>query len=224
MENNNILGEFIRTNRVNKDISLRGLSDITGISFSHLSKIERGEHAPSKDIIADLAKALELSEYDLLIMAGYQTDAETYFWTQVYENVINDERYKKLVIPGEADNFKDKTLEAIKMRNAYLHLGIEISGIRDIISDHFFAVASSNPRKPLKKFKKVVSEVEEELGKEYIEWIELADQLASKGYTPSMVVDKLNAYDDILSDLLDFTANLESFPTQRIKPLKYKRR
>ncbi|MFS0674243.1 helix-turn-helix domain-containing protein [Ornithinibacillus sp. 179-J 7C1 HS] len=69
---NNNIGDFLRNYRKeNNGMSLRALSEKTGISFSHLSKIERGEHNPSKPTLRLLAKKLELELDDLFIMAGF---------------------------------------------------------------------------------------------------------------------------------------------------------
>lgn len=64
-------GEFLRENRKDKKISLRKLEELTEISFSHLSKIERGEYQPSRDSVISIAEALELDEDVCMIMAGY---------------------------------------------------------------------------------------------------------------------------------------------------------
>ncbi|WP_449355647.1 helix-turn-helix domain-containing protein [Virgibacillus natechei] len=70
-ENRNKIGKFIKKYREEKEMSLRALSEITGISFSHVSKIERGEHTPSKETISIIANKLDLDENELLIMSGY---------------------------------------------------------------------------------------------------------------------------------------------------------
>ncbi|GLO65006.1 helix-turn-helix domain-containing protein [Oceanobacillus kimchii] len=70
-EKRNKIGRFIKKYRQEKEMSLRALSEITGISFSHVSKIERGEHTPSKETISIIANKLDLDENELLIMSGY---------------------------------------------------------------------------------------------------------------------------------------------------------
>lgn len=51
--------------REEKNITLRKLSEITGISKSHLSYIERGEKEPSLSIIIRIAIALNIDEKEL---------------------------------------------------------------------------------------------------------------------------------------------------------------
>lgn len=69
--NEKLLGEFLKTERRKKKISLRNLEGLSGISFSHLSKIERGEYTPSRTTVSLIARALNLDEDKLLVMAGY---------------------------------------------------------------------------------------------------------------------------------------------------------
>lgn len=65
------LGEYIRLSRTEEKISLRKLEDLTGISFSHLSKIERGEYKPSREFVEIISNALDLDEDICMIKAGY---------------------------------------------------------------------------------------------------------------------------------------------------------
>ena len=51
--------------REEKNITLRKLSEVTGISKSHLNYIERGEKEPSLSIIIRIAVALNIDEKEL---------------------------------------------------------------------------------------------------------------------------------------------------------------
>lgn len=64
------LGSFIREQRSGARLSLRRLSDLTGISNPYLSQIERGLRRPSADILQQIAKALRISAETLYIRAG----------------------------------------------------------------------------------------------------------------------------------------------------------
>lgn len=216
MEMSNKLGEFIRSVRLEKDISLRKLAEISDVSFSHLSKVERGDHVPSKDIIEKLSASLEVSEYDLLILAGYQTEAETRFWIEVFEETISDERYFKFIKDLRIFSEVDMSVEAIKFRNEYMHGSNMSDEQREIISEYFFAVASRTERKPIKHSNRLVSEVKEEIGEEYLKWIELADKLSKKGYTPESVMYRLEELDEIETDLSNLLIKI------RIKDAKKK--
>lgn len=68
-------GEFVKTARKDLGYTLRELADKAELSFSQLSKIERGESNPSQSTIERIAYALNINKYELLALAGY-LDAE----------------------------------------------------------------------------------------------------------------------------------------------------
>ena len=64
------LGTFIRDQRRNSRLSLRGLSERAGISNPYLSQIERGLRKPSAEILQGIAKGLRISAETLYERAG----------------------------------------------------------------------------------------------------------------------------------------------------------
>ncbi|MFV1990920.1 MAG: helix-turn-helix domain-containing protein [Acidimicrobiales bacterium] len=64
------LGEFIREQRRRGEMSIRSLSELSGISNPYLSQIERGLRKPSADILQQLASALKISAESLYVKAG----------------------------------------------------------------------------------------------------------------------------------------------------------
>ncbi len=64
------LGEFIREQRRMGRLSLRKLSELSGISNPYLSQIERGLRKPSADILKEIARALSISVESLYVRAG----------------------------------------------------------------------------------------------------------------------------------------------------------
>ncbi|MFK0257369.1 helix-turn-helix domain-containing protein [Streptomyces sp. NPDC090445] len=64
------LGEFLREQRRQAQLSLRQLADAAGVSNPYLSQIERGLRKPSADILQQLAKALRISAETLYVQAG----------------------------------------------------------------------------------------------------------------------------------------------------------
>jgi transcriptional regulator with XRE-family HTH domain len=64
------LGAFIREQRLLEQRSLRGLSEMAGISNPYLSQIERGLRRPSAEILQQIARALEISAETLYVRAG----------------------------------------------------------------------------------------------------------------------------------------------------------
>src|SRR5256712_11081945 len=64
------LGSFIRNQRVNERLSLRGLSALAGVSIPYLSQVERGLRRPSAEILQAIAKALRIPAETLYVKAG----------------------------------------------------------------------------------------------------------------------------------------------------------
>ena len=52
-------------------LTLGGLSAKSGVSASHLARVERGDRFPSAQILRKIAKVLDFSEVKLLTTAGY---------------------------------------------------------------------------------------------------------------------------------------------------------
>jgi len=65
------IGKVIKQQRVMIPMTLRQLSDKSGVSLSHLGRIERGERFPSAHILHKIAQPLGFQEEALLIDAGY---------------------------------------------------------------------------------------------------------------------------------------------------------
>jgi repressor LexA len=63
-------GSLIQKARLQKDLSLRDLSELAGLDYSYISRIEKG-YNPSKESVIKLSKALHLPEKKLLSIAGY---------------------------------------------------------------------------------------------------------------------------------------------------------
>jgi transcriptional regulator with XRE-family HTH domain len=64
------VGGYIRKQRENARLSLRGVSGLAGVSIPYLSQIERGLRRPSADILQAIAKALRISAATLYVQAG----------------------------------------------------------------------------------------------------------------------------------------------------------
>ena len=69
------LGEYLREQRRNAQLSLRQLADAAGVSNPYLSQIERGLRKPSAEVLQQVAKALRISAETLYVHAGI-LDAE----------------------------------------------------------------------------------------------------------------------------------------------------
>ena len=77
MENGrrNELGEILRQQRVMASLTLGELAGRSGVSASHLGRVERGERFPSGRILRRLAKPLGFGENELFALAGYLSPA-----------------------------------------------------------------------------------------------------------------------------------------------------
>jgi transcriptional regulator with XRE-family HTH domain len=64
------IGEFIREQRQQGQVSLRQLARLAGVSNPYLSQIERGLRKPSAEILQQIAKALRISAEQLYVRAG----------------------------------------------------------------------------------------------------------------------------------------------------------
>lgn len=67
------LAKILKQQRVMMSMTLKELSNATGISGSHLGRIERGERLPSGHTLRKIAKPLGLEEDELLILAGFKS-------------------------------------------------------------------------------------------------------------------------------------------------------
>ena len=67
----NSLGTIIKQQRVMVPLTLQELASMTGISPSHLGRIERGERFPSAHVLRKIAGPLGFDENELFTLAGY---------------------------------------------------------------------------------------------------------------------------------------------------------
>ncbi len=65
------LGKIIKQRRVTVPLTLQELAALSGVSSSHLGRIERGERFPSARILRKIAKPLGFDEDELFTFAGY---------------------------------------------------------------------------------------------------------------------------------------------------------
>ena len=124
----NEFGEYIKSLRVKKDITINQLSLYSGISASQLSRIETGKRGiPKPATIEKLAQALKADYNELMVKAGY-LDTESSKETQAekdeeeFQAFANDPSlqkwYKELPKSREEDLQKlRKMWEIIKNDN-----------------------------------------------------------------------------------------------------------
>jgi len=70
------IGDFIREQREQAQVSVRQLSKLAGVSNPYLSQIERGLRKPSAEILQQIAKGLRISAEQLYVRAGILEDRQ----------------------------------------------------------------------------------------------------------------------------------------------------
>ena len=71
MDKKRNIGRVIREQRKSVPLSLKQLSEMSGVSIAHLARVENGERVPSPNILQKIAKPLNFDLNELLIGAGY---------------------------------------------------------------------------------------------------------------------------------------------------------
>jgi len=66
-------GRIIEQQRTVAGLTRRELSTMSGVSSSHLGRVERGERFPSAHVLKRIAKPFGFEESELLALAGYLT-------------------------------------------------------------------------------------------------------------------------------------------------------
>lgn len=69
-DNRNNLGKILKQRRAMIPLTLSELAAKSGVSSSHLGRIERGEHSPSSTVLLKIAKPLGFEENELLALGG----------------------------------------------------------------------------------------------------------------------------------------------------------
>ncbi len=67
----NNLGKLLKQQRVTIPLTLDELAHASGVSASHIGRVERGERFPSAHILRKIAKPLGLAEVELFTLANY---------------------------------------------------------------------------------------------------------------------------------------------------------
>ena len=71
ISNRNNLGLLLKQQRLRIPLTLRELTELSGVSSSHVGRIERGERFPSASILRRISKPLGFEEDELFTLAGY---------------------------------------------------------------------------------------------------------------------------------------------------------
>jgi transcriptional regulator with XRE-family HTH domain len=94
------LGEYLRDQRRNAELTLRQLAEQTGLSNPYLSQIENGLRRPSAEVLQRLAAALRVSSEALYVRAGLleQRDDDHVVETAIAADMAISERQKRVLL------------------------------------------------------------------------------------------------------------------------------
>jgi transcriptional regulator with XRE-family HTH domain len=94
------VGDYIREQRENAQVSLRQLAKSAGVSNPYLSQIERGLKKPSAEILQQIAKGLRISAETLYIRAGILEDrgAGSDVAGAILADTAIDDRHKRVLL------------------------------------------------------------------------------------------------------------------------------
>lgn len=109
MDNTNFFGLFLKEKRLQKELSLRKLAELSGLSHIYLHHIENGDKAPPSDVsLMELANALKLDNesrnifFDLAAKSKSEHDKSNFYSPVDVARYINEQSNVKNVI-READ-------------------------------------------------------------------------------------------------------------------------
>jgi len=82
------LGRIIKQQRIAVGLTLRELSTRSGVSLSHIGRIERGERSPSAHILQRIARPLGFEESELFTLAGYLSPQPSTVAEEIADNNV----------------------------------------------------------------------------------------------------------------------------------------
>ncbi|MHB8104134.1 MAG: helix-turn-helix domain-containing protein [Dehalococcoidales bacterium] len=102
----NGIGEIIKRRRISIPLTLDELSSNSGVSQSHIGRIERGERFPSARVLHRIAKPLGFKEEDLFMFAGFLS-----YPTNDVENSLGIDNYSLAIDPIVASTLSRESAE-----------------------------------------------------------------------------------------------------------------
>lgn len=135
-----IFGLKVRGLRLDKGLSLKELSKITGLSPSYLNEIEKGKKYPKQEKIHLIAQALGSTHEDLV---SIQLKKELFLINQLVEkNILNGMPFEVFGIP--ANTIFELFAERPKKMGALIGTLLEIARVHNVsIDDFYFATLRS---------------------------------------------------------------------------------
>lgn len=163
------LGNFIRHFRKARGLTLRGLEEKSGISYSQLSKIERGESIPLKDNLDKIIEALGADlknrmyhladympdiEYIKTLKQGYKQPQPNQSQDYIYETAFNKLKEFRSKEGKETSYVSFDSDEVIVYETEYgagmVIEKIEKYNLTDVLNDKFEGCLDSLRKQPRK--------------------------------------------------------------------------
>jgi len=103
-------GQLLRQRRKQQQMTLRDLEELSGVSYSQLSKIERGESVPLRTNVERIAGALGGYRNELLYSAGYLPDMD-YIYALKGDSERSEIQQSSLTVQEQAPVYARQEIE-----------------------------------------------------------------------------------------------------------------
>lgn len=114
-----LLGNYINAQRTKRGLTLRDVSEKSGISPSQLSKIERNDSVPKTSTLDQIAAALEVDPNDLYYRAGYIPNADPLNKNVISGMLTGDITYERGIAMTRLYTALRNDLESLKNEGSF---------------------------------------------------------------------------------------------------------
>lgn len=142
------LGKTLKQLRGAIPLTLTELSAKSGVSLSHLARIERGQRFPSAHTLSKIAKPLGFEESDLFTLAGY-LGGRSYTDDESYASYSQDNRldpYVRVVLSQKPVEIQRAAVTVISVLEAMAKSIAQEESSRDIKRNTGTTLSSANPK------------------------------------------------------------------------------
>jgi len=115
------LGKILKTQRKVAKMTLYQLADLSGVSVSHLARIEGGSRFPSAMILKKIAGPLGFDEDEIFTLAGYLTppSEETKRKKRTSSNDNHLDPYVALLLSKETIEMQRRVIDILALLKEY---------------------------------------------------------------------------------------------------------
>jgi HTH-type transcriptional regulator, competence development regulator len=135
------LGPYLKSLRLKKQLSIRKLEELSGVSNSYISQMEKGERRPSPEILYKLTNPLGVDHVHLMIKAGHLQGEENDYLETEYETDLREKEMEQYRERKKEREYKQNNLVNVLFRPEIHYNGrkittrerIKLSDMADII-------------------------------------------------------------------------------------------